>query len=505
MEIKEIDLFWHNYKFFPYEKKFALREVESLLTPINIEEKNNRITLKSPQNHTLFNKLVYFSHAKIEEDLLETIQFQYENTLKLHDKVRSKRQNTRYSVHGLHEYKGKFNPQVVKALYNIFGIKSGDRILDPFCGSGTSIVEAAHSNISAMGTDINPLAAMIANTKVASLNVPWEFLHNQKRSFLEIFEEQKEDIVLDDSDLRIRYLRSWFPEHTLIEMEALKAAALSIVEPVNSIFLIIVSNILRDYSLQEPSDLRIRRRNSPLPETPFIEEVEKAIDFFIHQLKGFQSDFGLISTRNKAYNLGIRMFDEQKVEGEESFDFAITSPPYATALPYIDTQRLSLVWLNLIQASKIKELESELIGSREFKIKLEQEKWRESLDENKLDLPEPINAFCKSLSSKLIQSDGFRKKALPSLLYRYFYDMQMAFQSVYNQLKTEKYFALIVGHNHTMIGGKRTEINTPELLTFLGEKVGFKIHEVTKLEAYQRYGLNSSNAVQSESLIVFKK
>ena len=37
------------------------------------------------------------------------------------------------------------------------------------------------------------------------------------------------------------------------------------------------------------------------------------------------------------------------------------------ALPYIDTQRLSLVWLNLIKPERIRDLESELIGSREMR------------------------------------------------------------------------------------------------------------------------------------------
>jgi hypothetical protein len=109
------------------------------------------------------------------------------------------------------------------------------------------------------------------------------------------------------------------------------------------------------------------------------------------------------------------------------------------------------------------------------------------------------------LNSKLKPSEGFRKIALPSLLYRYFYDMKLAFVEVHRLLKEEKYFCLIVGHNHTTIGGNRTDIDTPKLLSFIGKEVGFKIHEILPLEAYQRYGLNSLNAVQQESLIVFKK
>jgi len=51
---------------------------------------------------------------------------------------------------------------------------------------------------------------------------------------------------------------------------------------------------------------------------------------------------------------------------DNQFDIARTSPPYATALPYIDTSRLSLVWLKLTPPSKIKDLEYRLLGSREI-------------------------------------------------------------------------------------------------------------------------------------------
>lgn len=506
MELEEIDLYWHNYKFFPYEKKFALREVQTLLEPLDIEDKGNKVTLKSPKNTDLINELVYFSYAKNENSRIETVQHQYENTLKIDDKVRSKRQNTRYSVHGLHEYKGKFNPQVVRSLFNIFGVKADDKILDPFCGSGTTIVEAAHSGILGIGTDINPLAAMIANTKIASLNTPWEQLDAEKKHFIDCCKSSENRVSsFDESNLRIQYLKSWFPDDILIEMETMKVISRSLSQPADSIFLIIISNILRDYSLQEPSDLRIRRRKSALPSKPFIEEVEDSISLFIHNLKVFQNDFGVIKSFNKAHNLPIKEFGEKIVETDALFDFAITSPPYATALPYIDTQRLSLVWLDLIEPKRIRGLESELIGSREFKKKNDKDEWLAYLKNNEFNLPACIHDLCMELLGKLSSTDGFRKKALPTLLYRYFYEMQEAIRSVYNQLKPDKCFALIVGHNHTTIGGRRTEINTPQLLGTLGEGVGFTLHELTQLEAYQRYGLNATNAVQSESLIVFKK
>ncbi len=504
MKTQEINLYWHNYKFFPYEKKFAVREVQSLLEPKQLKVFDDRLLISGLKNNDCINKLVYFSHAEIEKEIFPTIQFHFENgsgTI-----IRHKRQNTRYSVHGLHEYKGKFNPQVVRSLFNIYNVKSGDKVLDPFCGSGTTLVEAAHDNISANGTDINPLAVFIANAKIDALSISALEISENKKQFFSRYLTIKNKLILDNTDPRIQYLKNWFPEDTLKDIEALRLSAIELKDSIKNILLVIVSNLLRDYSLQEPSDLRVRRRFSPFPATPLIQQLESSIDSFISNLKEFQTSFTPIKSANKAFNSDIKHFNKvDTYANENTVDFAITSPPYATALPYIDTQRLSLVWLNLISAKQIKSLESDLIGSRDFKAKSEQEKWQFFLQKNKLSLPNEIHSFCIDLNNKLKPNEGFRKKALPSLLYRYFNDMELAFQQVHRLLKKGKYFCLIVGHNHTTIGGQRTDIDTPKFLSYVGKQVGFTLHEIIELDAYQRYGLNSSNAVQKESLIVFKK
>lgn len=504
MKTKEINLYWHNYKFFSYEKRFAVREVQSLLDPKQLKEFDDRLLISDLKNTDSIEKLVYFSHAEIEKEIFPTIQFHCENgsgTI-----IRHKRQNTRYSVHGLHEYKGKFNPQVVRSLFNIYNVKSGDKILDPFCGSGTTLVEAAHDNISANGTDINPLAVFITNAKIDALSISALEISKSKETFFKNYLTIKSKLVLDDSAQRIQYLKNWFPIEVLTDIEALKFAAHEVNDSISNIFLVIISNLLRDYSFQEPSDLRIRRRFSPLPETPLIHQLKTSIDFFVSNLKQFQTSFIPFKSTNRASNSDIKTSKQvDAFASDNSFDFAITSPPYATALPYIDTQRLSLVWLDLISAKEIKPLESDLIGSRDFKAKSEQQKWQHCLLHNKKTLPKEIYSFCIDLNNKLKPSEGFRKKALPSLLYRYFYDMSLAFTEVHRLLKKDKYFCLIVGHNHTNIGGQRTDINTPEFLSYVGKQIGFTVHEIIELDAYQRYGLNSSNAVQKESLIVFKK
>lgn len=87
----------------------------------------------------------------------------------------------------------------------------------------------------------------------------------------------------------------------------------------------------------------------------------------------------------------------------------ITSPPYATALPYIDTQRISLVWLGLCFPSNINTLEASLIGSREV-IRTEKQKWESSFINNNENLPKTIYDLVNTMAESLDEKDGFRKK-----------------------------------------------------------------------------------------------
>lgn len=77
--------------------------------------------------------------------------------------------NTREATHAVHPYPAKFIPQIPRAL--IADLHPGDDsvILDPFCGSGTTLVEAAAVGVPAVGIDLHPLACLISKVKVTPL------------------------------------------------------------------------------------------------------------------------------------------------------------------------------------------------------------------------------------------------------------------------------------------------------------------------------------------------
>jgi hypothetical protein len=82
------------------------------------------------------------------------------------EKLRSAKKTTLSLSHDLHIYKAKFFPRMVRALLNIFSPPS-DIVFDPFCGSGTALLEASLLWMDSIGMDIDPICQLISSTKTA--------------------------------------------------------------------------------------------------------------------------------------------------------------------------------------------------------------------------------------------------------------------------------------------------------------------------------------------------
>ena len=497
-------LAWHSYNYYPYERDLAEREIAALLAPSDVRQVSEGLEIRGEliqeelTREELIRKvasrITYFSGTVNDGELVPTTQALLEKS----GRTGIKRQATRYSVHGLHEYKGKFNPQVVRALLNIFGVMPMQQVLDPFCGSGTTLVECAHLGIDATGTDINPLAVHITNTKIQALQTPVSTLEDLFRRLQSKLGCDKKWTLAPANDPRGKYLQSWFDPDVLAQIEGILMHVEDITAEASPIFLMIASNLLRDYSRQDPKDLRIRRRKSPLPVIPFVDAFLAAIPPFLERIRNAQEILGQRDSCCEAL-----LHDITECRMSSRFDAAITSPPYAMALPYIDTQRLSLVWLGLLEPDRIPGLDAELIGSRELRGSARRD-LHDQLTGNSEGLPDNQANLCLDLQNALTPDDGFRRQAVPGLLYRYFRAMQKSFQSVRAVMKSGAPYGLVVGHNHTNIGGVRRNIDTPLHLSRLAEFEGWSVEELIPLQTYRRYGYHVNNAVNSETLILLR-
>lgn len=534
----EVIFKWNAYRYFPYERILAARELQSLFGTSPIPSKHGLAITVSDMWEDSALRATYFKEAISEKGARvipsQTIIEAYSNgnreRINLADisTIDLRRQSTRYSAHGIHEYKGKFNPQMMRAIANMLGIKQGQLLLDPFCGSGTSLLEASLNGWNAVGIDINPLGVEIAKAKLAAHRIPAEVLNsNIERLIAKLM--AKEAIIINNckpfSKAEIiklvgknwqpklpcyNYLSNWFSESVLAQLLTITKKISDLKnDDVQLILRIILSDLLRDVSQQNPSDLRIRRRKVLIENMPVISKFISAVNSKISSILAAKEVTSAWSSKQYAILGDIRdssSFRKQLDDAfpSQSFDAAITSPPYATALPYIDTQRLSLVLLNLINADQIRQTEKRLIGNREISNR-ERLNIEASIVNNRNNLPDECISICRELIDAIdIENDGFRKKNIPALLYQYFTDMGAMFANVNNALKRGAPYALIVGKNTTRLGEKNFVIDTPLFLSKLSEQYGFAVEEIIKLDTYHRYDMHHGNSIRSESLVILR-
>ncbi len=133
-----------------------------------------------------------------------------------------KESETTKHVHRLHPYKGKFIPQLVEYFLDNHTDKfktetffaKGDIVLDPFCGSGTTLVQSNELGINAIGIDISAFNALISNIKVKKVNLEELQLHIKDISnWLKAFTAEQANVEFETklTDYLKKYNDKYFP------------------------------------------------------------------------------------------------------------------------------------------------------------------------------------------------------------------------------------------------------------------------------------------------------
>lgn len=421
-----------------------------------------------------------------------------------------RRRKLRYGTHDLHEYRGKFFPQLVRSLINATGVPAGATVLDPTCGSGTTNVEARALGMNTIGADLNPLSVFISRVKTSLFNLDTATLAMLRDEFLPSLTQERvttADVAIqwDESDLT--YLQNWFDPHALQELAYLLGEYDRLEEPLVIDFLkVCLSNIVRTVSWQNDDDLRVRKNVVPYePGTAlrlFKEEVLKQIE----KLNGY---LPLKSPESVAATYRIAEGDARNLttlfpEYVGRCDVIITSPPYATALPYIDTDRLSLVVLGLLPRSEHRDREYDMIGNREV---LESQRVRlwETYQQRRNELPDSITSLIDRLALTNHGDEvGFRRRNLPALLSKYFLDMLDVMRQAFQMMTPNGYAFYVVGNNSTNVEGERVEIATDTFLWELGERAGWSQVAFLNMELLPSRDIFRKNRGSSESILVFK-
>lgn len=517
----------------PFERTLALHELQALSTdiprPIGLPEEATEFEVTSSLSaDELAGRLTYWETVKHAGTSRITTQALRESTINL---VRNgvaietlrrqlpfvsevplpNRRCLRYGTHGVHEYRGKFFPQLVRSLINISGVQPGSVVGDPMSGSGTTIVESILANCTGRGLDMNPLSVFMSTAKARLLSADADSIARSyetiRMALMAIEHRKTKQLVYFDAlpDTDKIYLSSWFSPEVLSGLDDINIAIQQVSdEYARALMQVSLSNIIRSVSWQKNDDLRVRkdvRLDVDIdPKREFLEELGRSVRAVLAFL--FQN--GPVANPKFEINGGdARLCSE--TWGQNSIDVVITSPPYATALPYLDTDRLSLCYLGFLPRLEHRNRDQQMIGNREVSEGIRR-KYLERFESSGEILPLAVRDLIRRIDSlNSGENVGFRRRNLPALLSKYFFDMTEVMQGIYHALKPGKCAFVVVGNNHTIAGGHRVNIETASLLQDVARLIGFEVAESWPMDMLVSRDIFKKNAMSSEEILALRK
>jgi hypothetical protein len=251
------------------------------------------------------------------------------------------RERTKH-VHRLHPYLGKFIPQLVEALLGRY-VPPGGRILDPFAGSGTTLVQALESGHDAGGADIAAFNCLLMRVKVARYN---EFtLEKELREALARLEE------FEGEEQPPGYLGEWYAPRAAAELRFWQG----LVDDYEH------ADALRVVGARAGRSARLTTHfDLDFPRTPQREpywchkhrRVCRPVDRASHFLRRYALDTlarikAFARVRAHGREAQVVHGDARELEWEGSFAGIVTSPPYPGLIDYHEQHRYAYELLGL--------------------------------------------------------------------------------------------------------------------------------------------------------------
>ncbi len=240
-------------------------------------------------------------------------------------------------THGIHPYHAKFIPEIPREFIIDYS-KEGNIVLDPFCGSGTTLLESMMLKRKSYGVDLSVLASMISKAKVFTPNLMvLDEIFNQLIGKLDKIELTK-PIEFENKD-------SWFSSKTSYILDRLMLQINSIYdENHKNIFKVLVSSIIKTVSNKRKVWNNGYIADNVLPNMEYKGDVIKVLKSRYKLMK--ESYIELVSALPTNYFIpSVHNCNILDFRLDEKVDIVVTSPPYPFAVDFIKYARLSYYWL----------------------------------------------------------------------------------------------------------------------------------------------------------------
>jgi site-specific DNA-methyltransferase (cytosine-N4-specific) len=354
--------------------------------------------------------------------------------------------NTKKYTHCYHAYPAMMIPQIAERIIIKYG-SHAKTLFDPYCGTGTSLVEGNLRNIDTIGTDLNPLARLLAKTKTTRLSL--QFLDLYLKDFNDYllnlrFNINRPCVVVPE----IKNIDYWFSPNVQNDLALIKDFIDKVENSeIADFFRVAFSGTVRESSWTRNSEFKMFRMTT--------EQMSKFNPdaFRLMQIKLERNRKGLQEFLTADVKATTKVFDfntVEKVENilNESIDIVVTSPPYGdsrTTVAYGQFSRLANEWLGIEDATL---LDNKLMGGKRSKEAV------------RFDFP-----LLDGLIDQIGEKDAARVKDVTA----FYADYQESIQNVAKTVKRGGSACYVVGNRKV----KGVSLPTDEITRHFFENQGF--------------------------------
>ncbi|MBI2924934.1 MAG: hypothetical protein HYY24_04420 [Verrucomicrobia bacterium] len=391
-------------------------------------------------------------------------------------------------VHGWYRFVLSYPPHLVRQYVEVFGVSRTDRLLDPFCGTGTTLVEAKKLGIPSLGCDAHPFAALASRVKT-----------NWSLSVLRLRRLLSEIVSLAERELARQGLESMsseaaFVQHRLEEQELLVGLTEEEQDLLPTGFvsarplrrLLSVRGAIEDHLTDD--DPAVREffllalayviangagnfafgpeiyRTKPKPDHDVLGHFARHADLMIDELQSQQR------AGKARVPAEVLESDARELAGlPRGFSAVITSPPYPNEKDYTRTTRVESILLGLVtNRDSLRGVKENLLRSNTRNVFVDD---RDSEEVREFSSIQKVCATIEARRIELSKTSGF-ERLYHKVVAHYFGGMRRHFRALHPRLRAGAKLAYVVGDQLSFL---MVPVPTAKLLGEVAEAEGFRI------------------------------
>jgi len=397
-------------------------------------------------------------------------------------------------THLIHRYPAKLLPYIpIFFFFDPAYAESTGHLLDPFAGTGTVLLEGIihpYLKMNALGVEINPLARLISKVKTSPIDASVLI----KKADKLIKDIQKDSG--NSSSVKFPNIDFWFKPRARKDLSIIRRQIENLSDSdYKDFFWVCFSSIIRRSSLADPkiappvilkpieySDKKqtekvlkqIKEKQRPRPMAYFEEEIKKNISRMRELCKKVKDKeikseiiWDDLRTLKKGKYIKKGKIKKKYARNLNGVDLVITSPPYINAQKYIRTLKFELYWLGFVDHEALIDLDKTFIGTERV--------YKEEYNE--------LIITGEGLADEIIEEIYHIDRQRAGIVAKYFLDMKIGMQKIYDAMNEGGRFVLVVGNN--LVRNKKV-LNHQILANMAVNDIGFDVDFIARDEIKSR-------------------